>query len=212
MVVLDSAGNGYRDIILPLAVQDDVLARAVCVVAAFHLAQKAPQLQQAALAGHHAIVEKLRRDSLQLSPEQVFTPYTWATIMVLLVGDTITGADNYLYLVEMLTCLRRSPEIIRTLPLSLRRFFIQQVKMYARTHFRITAKANQIHLGLNCSASRCLMRQKVSISPSNRQTVTWSLCHILRYQQGQSTRPTCRLSEMPFATHAISIASVRSPL
>lgn len=130
MVVLDFAGNGYRDIILPLAMHDDVLRRAVSVVAAFHLAQKAPQLRQAALAGHQAIVEKLRRDSLLLGPEQLFTPYTWATIVVLLVGETITGADNYVYLLEMLTCLRQAPEAVEALPSSLREFFLQQVKMY----------------------------------------------------------------------------------
>lgn len=129
MVVFDFAGNGYRDIILPLAMQDDVLSRAVSVVAAFHLAQKAPHLRQAALAGHSAIVGKLRRDSLELRPDQLFTPYTWATIMVLLVGETITAADNYIYLLEMLTCLRQSPEAISALPPALRGFFVQQVKM-----------------------------------------------------------------------------------
>ncbi|CRK05845.1 hypothetical protein BN1723_001638 [Verticillium longisporum] len=130
MVVLDFAGNGYRDVILPLAMQDDVLRRAISVVAAFHLAQKAPHLQQTALAGHQAIVQKLRRDSLMLRPDQLFTPYTWATIVVLLVGETITGADNFAYLLEMLTCLRQSPEAIAALPLALRDFFVQQVKMF----------------------------------------------------------------------------------
>ncbi|KAF3345926.1 hypothetical protein VdG2_06162 [Verticillium dahliae VDG2] len=130
MVVLDFAGNGYRDVILPLAMHDDVLRRAISVVAAFHLAQKAPHLQQTALAGHQAIVQKLRRDSLMLRPDQLFTPYTWATIVVLLVGETITGADNFVYLLEMLTCLRQSPEAIAALPLALRDFFVQQVKMF----------------------------------------------------------------------------------
>ncbi|KAH6684975.1 hypothetical protein F5X68DRAFT_171425 [Plectosphaerella plurivora] len=141
MVVLDFAGNGYRDIILPLAMQDDVLRRAVSVVAAFHLAQKAPQLRQAAIAGHQAIVEKLRRDSLLLGPGQLFTPYTWATIVVLLVGETITGADNYVYLLEMLTCLRQSPEAIETLPSSLREFFLQQVKMFELFGFPLSNEA-----------------------------------------------------------------------
>ncbi|KAM5361826.1 hypothetical protein ACJZ2D_012856 [Fusarium nematophilum] len=130
MVVLDSFSNGYRDIILPLACQDEVLGRAVSVVAAFHMAQKAPQLRPAAEAGHHAIVTKLRKDSLQLRPEQLFNPYTLATILVLLVGETITGADNYAYLLEMLNCLARSPESIAMLPASLKDFFLQQVKMF----------------------------------------------------------------------------------
>ncbi|UPL01428.1 hypothetical protein LCI18_012362 [Fusarium solani-melongenae] len=130
MVVLDSLSNGYRDIILPLACQDEVLERAVSVVSAFHLAQKAPGLRPAAEAGHHAIVTKLRRDSLKLTPEQLFNPYTLATILVLLVGETITGADNYTYLLEMLNCLAQSPESIAALPRSLREFFLQQIKMF----------------------------------------------------------------------------------
>lgn len=129
MVVFDSISNGYRDIILPLARQDGVLSRAVSVVAAFHLAEKAPELRDAAEAGHHAIVEKLRRDSL-LQPGQVFGPFTLATILVLLVGETITGADNYGYLLEMLACLTQCPETVMALPLELRQFFWQQVKMF----------------------------------------------------------------------------------
>ncbi|KAM0417354.1 hypothetical protein ACHAPT_012670 [Fusarium lateritium] len=130
MVVLDNFSNGYRDVILPLACQDQVLERAVSVVSAFHLAQKAPGLRPAAEAGHQAIVAKLRKDSLQLTPEQLFNPYTLATILVLLVGETITGADNYTYLLEMLNCLAQSPESIAALPRSLREFFLQQIKMF----------------------------------------------------------------------------------
>ncbi|TPX09110.1 uncharacterized protein E0L32_001627 [Thyridium curvatum] len=130
MVVLDSVSNGYRHIILPLACQDQVLGRAVSVVAAFHLAQQAPDLAPIAEAGHRAVVEKLRRDSLELEPNQLFNPYTLATILVLLVGDTITGASNYRYLLEMLACLMRLPESVYMLPGSVRAFFMQQVKMF----------------------------------------------------------------------------------
>ncbi|KAI1022743.1 hypothetical protein LB503_000118 [Fusarium chuoi] len=132
MVVLDSFSfsNGYRDVILPLAHQDENLAQAVSVVSAFHLGQRDPSLQRIAEAGHQAIVQKLRRDSLQLSPEQLFNPYILATILVLLVGETITGADNYTYLLEMLNCLTQYPDWISMLPPSLKDFFLQQIKMF----------------------------------------------------------------------------------
>ncbi|CAG1988200.1 unnamed protein product [Fusarium graminearum] len=130
MVVLDSNSNGYRDVILPLACHDDNLAQAVSVVSAFHLGQKDPRLQHVAETGHQAIVQKLRRDSLQLSPEQLFNPYILATILVLLVGETITGADNYTYLLEMLNCLTSYPDWITMLPPSLKEFFLQQIKMF----------------------------------------------------------------------------------
>lgn len=149
MVVLDIFSNGYRDIILPLACQDEVLERAVSVVSAFHLAQKAPGLRPAAEAGHHAIVTKLRRDSFKLTPEQLFNPYTLATILVLLVGETITGADNYTYLLEMLNCLVQSPESIAALPQSLREFFLQQIKMFQLFGFPLSDERK----GLNILAS-----------------------------------------------------------
>ncbi|KAH7017120.1 hypothetical protein EDB80DRAFT_565098, partial [Ilyonectria destructans] len=145
MVVFDSISNGYRDIILPLARQDGVLSRAVSVVAAFHLAEKAPELRDAAEAGHHAIVEKLRRDSL-LQPGQVFGPFTLATILVLLVGETITGADNYGYLLEMLACLTQCPETVMALPLELRQFFWQQVKMFQLFGLPLSNEAKGVQL------------------------------------------------------------------
>lgn len=129
MVVLDSISNGYRDIIIPIACQDECLGRAVSVVASFHLAEKIPEMRQAAEADYHAIIEKLRHDSMQLQSGQVFNPFTLATILVLLVGETITGADNYGYLLEMLACLIQSPGTIEALPPVLKEFFWQQVKM-----------------------------------------------------------------------------------
>lgn len=129
MVVFDFAGNGYRDIILPLALQDEVLRKAVTVVATFHLSQKAPGLQASAMNGHRAIIEKLRIDALRLRPEEILTPYTWATILVLLVGETITGANNYIHLLEMLKCLKLSSSASQNVPAAARDFFLQQMKM-----------------------------------------------------------------------------------
>lgn len=87
-------------------------------------------MRPAAEAGHLAIVEKLRRDSLQLDPGQLFNPFTLATILVLLVGETITGTSNYTYLLEMLGCLTQSPDFMASLPDGLRQFFQEQIKMY----------------------------------------------------------------------------------
>jgi hypothetical protein len=108
MVVLDCFTNGYRYVILPLAYQDENLAQVVSVVSAFHIGQKDARLQLIAETGHQAIIEKLRQDSRGLNPEQLFSPYILATILVLLVGETITGADNYIYLLEMLNCLAQN--------------------------------------------------------------------------------------------------------
>ncbi|POR38847.1 Uncharacterized protein TPAR_00938 [Tolypocladium paradoxum] len=108
MVIFDLTGNGYRQIILALAYQDETVGRAVSVIAAFHLAQKAPHMRMAAEMGQQAISSRLCRDSLRLEPNRFFSLSTWATILVLLVGDTITGSNNYVHLLELLSSLAQS--------------------------------------------------------------------------------------------------------
>ncbi|CBY01031.1 similar to C6 zinc finger domain containing protein [Plenodomus lingam JN3] len=105
MVVFDTVPNGYREFILPMAVENDVLRRAVGVVAAQHLSREQPELADAAEAGRSAIISRLRRESLYSPADQVFNAYTWATLIVLLVGETVTGSADYSFLVHMLLCL-----------------------------------------------------------------------------------------------------------
>ncbi|KAH4812866.1 hypothetical protein HBI73_035310 [Parastagonospora nodorum] len=108
MVIVDTAANGYREIILPMALEDEVLRRAVGVVAAQHLSRERPDMQQAAEAGRAAIISRLRKDASSATPEQVFNKFTWATLVVLLVGETVTGSADYSFLVQMLLCLSTS--------------------------------------------------------------------------------------------------------
>ncbi|KAJ0109943.1 hypothetical protein J7T55_014745 [Diaporthe amygdali] len=103
MVILDKVSNGYREFILPMALQDEVLCRAVAVVAAQHLSQGLPALEVAAEKGRAAVISRLRRDASFES--QVFNEFTWATLIVLLVGETVTGNVDYGLLVQMLLCL-----------------------------------------------------------------------------------------------------------
>jgi hypothetical protein len=105
MVVLDTRFNGYRELVLPMAFEDEVLRRAVGVVAAQHLSRERPEMQEAAEAGRAAIITRLRKDSLSATADQVFNKYTWATLIVLLVGETVTGSADYGFLVQMLLCL-----------------------------------------------------------------------------------------------------------
>jgi hypothetical protein len=107
MVVLDDDTNGYRSLVLPMAFEDEVLRRAVSVVAAQHLSRQRPELQKAAEAGRAAVISRLRSDSLQ-SAEKVFNKFTWATLIVLLVGETVTGSADYGFLIQMLLSLSLS--------------------------------------------------------------------------------------------------------
>ncbi|KAF2649367.1 hypothetical protein K491DRAFT_610946 [Lophiostoma macrostomum CBS 122681] len=102
MVVYDGPTNGYRNIVLPLASQDDLVQRAVCVVAAMHLSRKRPDLVRPAWQGRAAILSRLRKDSISGQEHRIFSPSTWTTIILLLVGETITGSMDYALLFGIL--------------------------------------------------------------------------------------------------------------
>ena len=108
MVVLDDDTNGYRSLVLPMAIEDEVLRRAVSVVAAQHLSRQRPEFHKIAEAGRAAVISRLRSDSLQQSAEKVFNKFTWATLIVLLVGETVTGSADYGFLIQMLLSLSLS--------------------------------------------------------------------------------------------------------
>ncbi|POS78274.1 hypothetical protein DHEL01_v203331 [Diaporthe helianthi] len=131
MVILDKVSNGYRELILPMALQDEVLCRAVAVVAAQHLtyacSQGNPALELAAEKGRTAVISRLRKDALLES--KVFNEFTWATLIVLLVGETVTGNAEYSFLVQMLLCLSNN-NIIRNKESRLARFLRSQTHMF----------------------------------------------------------------------------------
>ena len=108
MVVFDDASNGYRSVVLPMALEDDLLRRAVAVVAAQHLSRQRPELQKPAEAGRATVISRLLNNSLQQSADRVFNKFTWATLIVLLVGETVTGSADYRFFVQMLLSLSMS--------------------------------------------------------------------------------------------------------
>jgi hypothetical protein len=105
MVVLDDVGNGYRSLVIPMALENDILRRAVSVVAAQHLSLKRPELKAVAEAGRTAVISRLYKNSLDGSADEVFDQFTWATLIVLLVGETVTGNADFGFLVQMLLSL-----------------------------------------------------------------------------------------------------------
>jgi hypothetical protein len=127
MVVLDEVSNGYRDILLPMACRDGLLLRAISSVAAQHLALRHPGFQGTVAAERATVISRLRQDSLQMSPDRVFNTSTWSTLIVLLVGETITGSSEYSYLLRNLLCLAQN--INQAVPSALNRFLLQQTHM-----------------------------------------------------------------------------------
>lgn len=106
MVILDSDRNGYRNIILPFAAQDQLTRRAVASVAACHLYRGDAVRRPAALIERAKVVQDLTRISLSPESSSVFTTSIWATLLVLLVGELALGGDHYPYFVRMLASLR----------------------------------------------------------------------------------------------------------
>lgn len=102
MVIYDTEDNGYRNLILPLAHQDSLVERAVSVVSALHLGIKHAELRSHAENGRTAIITRLRQNAMKGSAENVLTLSTWVTLIVLLVGETVTGSSEFVHLFEML--------------------------------------------------------------------------------------------------------------
>lgn len=130
MVVLDSARNGYRQLILPMACDDDLVKQAVSVVAAFHISSKSNTLKIEAEMRQQQILTTLRHSSSASTSSNLSSLSAWTTILVLLVGDTITGSNNYVYLLELLSHLARSVASDASLPDSTRRFVVEQTRMW----------------------------------------------------------------------------------
>lgn len=130
MVVIDGVGNGYRNVILSMACNDDLLGRAVGVVAAQHLGLTQPGARDAARRGRTAVIEKLRRDAAVATnaPQLVFTPSTWATLLILLVGETVTGGEEFEQLFRMLVAAAQNCDL-STVPPMLRDFLLKQTHM-----------------------------------------------------------------------------------
>ena len=135
MLDFDFQGNGYRPILLPLACQNGLVGQAVSVVAAFHLAQKIPSMHAAAERSQELILSRLRQQSLRLDPRTFCSLSTWATILVLLVGDTITGSSNYVYLLQLLSRLAQSAADDASLSDATKAFVAEQTKMLATRLF-----------------------------------------------------------------------------
>ena len=106
MVILDGARNGYRSLLLPLAAQDELARRAVTSIAACHLHRDDPVLRSAALVDRAKVVERLAKASTPLEAKGVFCASTWATVLILLIGEFVLGGDHFPFFVKMLSCLR----------------------------------------------------------------------------------------------------------
>lgn len=147
MVVVDHSSNGYRNILLPLASQDPLVQRAVSVVAALHLGAKQSHLLQAAEEGRSTIIQRLRKDASYSRHDRVFSLSTWATIILLLVGETVTGGHEFVYLYSMLQSILGCSEHLTKLCPDTGHFLLQQSGMYDFSSHEHTFEDTDEYLG-----------------------------------------------------------------
>ena len=100
MVVVDSNFNGYRNLLIPLACEDELVRAAVCVASLDFMAQQRPEMQRRAELGFQSILGQLRQRTSARS--SLVDLSAWAAIIILLTGETITGGTNLPYLFKIL--------------------------------------------------------------------------------------------------------------
>ncbi|RAR13482.1 c6 zinc finger domain containing protein [Stemphylium lycopersici] len=132
MVLVENIPNGYHDLILPMATEDDVLRRAVGVVAAHHLSRRRPEMKVIAKTGRAAIISRLRQESRCNSVDQVFNRYTWATLVVLLLGELVNGNVDYRFLIGILKNISANINVEEK-PSEIARFLLAQTNMFVKS-------------------------------------------------------------------------------
>lgn len=100
MVLFDDETNGYRHHILPIAYNELLVQKAVCIASAFHLSSQRPQLRAPAEIVRASLIRKLSEASA-VSPDLSET--TWATLVLLIVADLVIGHEDVSTLYKLLT-------------------------------------------------------------------------------------------------------------
>ncbi|KAI8960499.1 fungal-specific transcription factor domain-containing protein [Daldinia sp. FL1419] len=100
MVLFDDEANGYRHYILPVAYNEPLVQKAVCIASAFHLSAQKPRLRAPAEIVRASLICKLTEASIS-SPDLSAT--TWATLVLLIVADLVIGHEDVLTLYNLLT-------------------------------------------------------------------------------------------------------------
>lgn len=102
MLAIDDSSNGWRQLILPIAIEDDVVMDAVVAASAYHISSKS---QTALSLGQSAFTKTVRgllerQDFKNLDP--MINGFSLVAILVLLVSAMITGCSDFPILFGML--------------------------------------------------------------------------------------------------------------
>ena len=102
-VVIDGNINGYRDILLPLAYENSLVRKAIEVTSEYHQSEQNPDLRRQADFRYIEVVQCLRRRAeANNSSCDLASMSVWATVVILLLVETLSGETNLPYLLKML--------------------------------------------------------------------------------------------------------------
>lgn len=109
--MLDDENNGYRNLILPFALQDELVRMAVTSITRCRLSRAAgrPEAETRAAAemSRAKVIEKLMQQSAASEAANVFTVSSWMAVLVLFIGELVLGGDQYEYLLRMMCSMKR---------------------------------------------------------------------------------------------------------
>ncbi|KAK5400828.1 hypothetical protein LTR06_011212 [Exophiala xenobiotica] len=103
MVLLDSDLNGYRSVLLQFACEDDLVRCAIMTASLYHKSVHQPGLRSKADAYYMNIIQRLRRQAGDVhGHDGALKVSTWATVVLLLVVENVSGGTNMPQVFRML--------------------------------------------------------------------------------------------------------------
>lgn len=130
MVALTLICNGYRDFILPLSEEDEVVRNAVMAAAARHLALRHSEWNVPAFKYHMAAIQGLVQHAdggADYNPDGSITYSNLSTMIVLLIEEMITGMKDYRILLRMVQSFVKSQGEAKVRNKPLGRFLMQEI-------------------------------------------------------------------------------------
>lgn len=133
MVPVDIGFNGYRNFILPLCDEDEVVRHAVSATAAFHLSLCHDEWKDIASHHHMAAIRRLNQQAAVQTQNDSVAFSNLSAIVILLIGEMITGSNDFQILLRMVKCFIESQggeEKLETTHLG--EFLIQQIRKHVQ--------------------------------------------------------------------------------
>lgn len=137
MVAINFIFNGYRDMILPISVQDATVRNAIMAASASHLALQHGQWKQTAARYHIAAIQGLnRRAAMQsMREDESVQTNSLCTMVILLIEEMIVVGSDFHLLLDMVNNFVESqggPDTVAKQPLG--KFLIQQIRKSVTLH------------------------------------------------------------------------------